>query len=320
MQDDILDRTCRALSGHLEALAAEVSRSRRVAGVDDALRDPFRIPKRFTSEREDIEPIYPSIGAEDKCANEIEAFALLEETLGNVDDAIRERNVEAIQDALIWLAVVWKQLAPDSEELLSSYYYDPDSDLHDEEREVTEHPLEPMEAVWEEIENAMENLEITEAMTIFVPSPATIIVPKLIVSVQQALIEMVRREPKSIFSISPRAFEELIAELFLSRGFKVELQQQTRDGGKDIVAIGSSMGIRHRYLIECKRYAPQRNVSIGAVQRLYAVKMSERANKAILATTSGFTRDAQAFASQHIWDLDLRAYGDIMDWIKSYRA
>jgi len=128
----------------------------------------------------------------------------------------------------------------------------------------------------------------------------------------------VRRNPQSLFTIAPRDFERLVAEIFRSKGFETELTRATRDGGRDIIAVHEVLGIRSRYLIECKRYAPHRKVTVELVQRLYGVKMAEAANKAILATTSGFTRDAAAFAAHHVWDLELKAYDDLMEWVKSY--
>jgi HJR/Mrr/RecB family endonuclease len=122
-----------------------------------------------------------------------------------------------------------------------------------------------------------------------------------------------------MLSLPSRAFEELVAELFAARGFDVELTSATRDGGRDIIAVHETMGLRSRYLIECKRYAPQNRVGLAIVQRLFGVKMAENANKAIIATTSNFTRDAKSFAAQRVWDLDLKAYNDILQWVREYR-
>jgi hypothetical protein len=46
--------------------------------------------------------------------------------------------------------------------------------------------------------------------------------------------------------------------------------------------------------------------------------MAEAANKAVLVTSSGFTRDARRFASEHLWDLDLKAYDDVIKWVSHY--
>jgi restriction system protein len=95
--------------------------------------------------------------------------------------------------------------------------------------------------------------------------------------------------------IDPRRFEELIAHIFSLHGFVVELTKQTRDDGRDIIAIRSDLGIKSKYLIECKRYALTNPIDVQFVRALYGTQMKEGANKAILATTSRFTPDARSF-------------------------
>lgn len=174
------------------------------------------------------------------------------------------------------------------------------------------------EDVFEEIESYLDILNVSEGKLIYLPKHDSIYTPQLILAVHSDLIKLIARQPNLIFEISPRKFEEIIAELFFKKGFEVELTKQTRDGGRDIIAISKEMDVRTKYLIECKRYAMTRNISIGVVQRLLGVKVAESANKAILATTSGFTKDARKFANSHLWDLDLKDHKDIMTWIRTY--
>jgi len=113
------------------------------------------------------------------------------------------------------------------------------------------------------------------------------------------------------------SFEEIVAELFRKEGFEVELTQATRDGGVDIIAISRRMNIWQKMIVECKRYAPQNKVGIAVVQRLLGVKDQLRANKAVVVTTSSFTKDAQRIAHARFWDLDLKSYGDVIDWLQA---
>ena len=55
--------------------------------------------------------------------------------------------------------------------------------------------------------------------------------------VNQKLPEYFSRYPRRLYELKPRQFEELVAEIWDAFGFEVELTQQTRDGGKDILAI-----------------------------------------------------------------------------------
>jgi Restriction endonuclease len=171
---------------------------------------------------------------------------------------------------------------------------------------------------YEDVELCLDLLSVDESELIYTPNQNLVVIPKLILEVHDDLIRQIAKKPEAIFHIAPRKFEEIIAEIFFKKGFKVELTKATRDGGRDIVAINENLDIKTKFIIECKRYAKTNKVSIGIVQRLLGVKISEQANKAILATTSTFTRDARVFASNHMWDLDLKDYEDILGWIKSY--
>ena len=59
-------------------------------------------------------------------------------------------------------------------------------------------------------------------------------------------------------------------------------------------------------------------VGIVPVRALYGVKSDEGATKAILATTTHFTRDATMFFERHKWELEQKDYEGIMEWINEY--
>ncbi len=133
------------------------------------------------------------------------------------------------------------------------------------------------------------------------------------------LINKISKYPEFLYQIEPRVFEELIAGVFSMHGFSVELTKQTRDGGKDIIAIRSDLGIKSKYLIECKRYFRNIPVRVELVRNLYGVQRQSGANKSILATTSYFTPDAIKFAKTKNtteWAMDLKGYKDIVAWIR----
>ena len=135
--------------------------------------------------------------------------------------------------------------------------------------------------------------------------------------VERKLIEYFAKHPHELKTIGRRKFEEFVAELFFGFGFEVELTKQTRDGGKDIIAIKNDV-VAVKYLIECKRPDIGNNVGIRPVRELYAVKQDEGATKAILATTAHFTKDAILFNERHRWELELKAFDDLIAWIQVY--
>lgn len=110
----------------------------------------------------------------------------------------------------------------------------------------------------------------------------------------------------------------MVAEIFHGFGFDVELTQQTRGGGRDVIAIKNSEA-KVKYLIECKRPDPGNLVVIRPVRELFGVKKDEKATKAILATTSFFTNDAKIFFERNKWELEPKDFDDIMRWILQYK-
>lgn len=206
------------------------------------------------------------------------------------------------------------------------------AELYAEVRLLCERLLIPVnESRWLAIEDDLQFLAYYEeaverswanykGAVLFEAERSQVLVPQLIVPAHDYLLDLIRRDPQGLFGLTGRQFEELISEIFARRGFAVELTQATRDGGRDIIAIRQELDIPVKLIIECKRYAPERKVSLGVVQRLYGVKTAESANKAILATTSAFTSPAMQFAETHIWDLDLKGYDAIVKWIRETGA
>jgi HJR/Mrr/RecB family endonuclease len=134
---------------------------------------------------------------------------------------------------------------------------------------------------------------------------------------ERALIQRLQACPEDLRTMNRRRFEHLIAELFNGFGYEVELTKQTRDGGKDIIAVKRAE-LDLRFLIECKRPDPGNPIGVSTVRELYGVKVDDGATKAILATTTHFTADAAAFSERNKWELELRDYDAIREWIAKY--
>lgn len=109
-----------------------------------------------------------------------------------------------------------------------------------------------------------------------------------------------------------------MAEILRDYGFHVQLTNQTRDGGKDIIAsIDSELGTL-LILVEAKKYRPDRPIGVELVRNLYGVICDTQANSGVLVTTSYFTKDAQEFRNRHNYQLQLRDFKDLTRWIQSY--
>ena len=136
-----------------------------------------------------------------------------------------------------------------------------------------------------------------------------------LVSANVELLEFLKRHPNLIHTISPRQLEEVVGDIFTNLGYEVELTPQTRDGGYDIRALRKDGVGTLLYLVECKRYSPQRPVGVDLVRALYGTVSETRASHGVMATTSHFSPDAKEYAERVKYQLSLRDYGDLTKWI-----
>lgn len=149
-----------------------------------------------------------------------------------------------------------------------------------------------------------------------------ICVPKKIITITEfidaKLLEELNKNPKRMFSLSPRQFEELVAELFYREGFDVELTPERKDGGRDVLAVSHNELGSHLYMAECKRYSPNRPVGVEYVRALYGVVEYEKATLGIIATTSCFTKGAKSLSQDLKWRIGLKDYTNLQTWIKKH--
>jgi hypothetical protein len=98
----------------------------------------------------------------------------------------------------------------------------------------------------------------------------------------------------SYFVMTPRQFEDAIAELFRRLGYKVNQTPFTKDGGKDAIAWKDG----RKFLIECKRYEITTSVGRRDIQIFVAAIQDEKAESGFYVNTGVFTRDATSYAEQ----------------------
>lgn len=132
------------------------------------------------------------------------------------------------------------------------------------------------------------------------------------------IMERLDANPELLKDLNRRLFEEVIAEAFYGLGYEVELTKRTRDGGKDIIAIKTIDSVAIRYLIECKRPDPGNLIGVSTVRELLGVSIDDPTTKALLVTTTSFTRDANLLIDRHRWRLEGKAYEDVVKWISQY--
>jgi len=85
-------------------------------------------------------------------------------------------------------------------------------------------------------------------------------------------------------SITSRELEQLAARLYTEMGYQCELTQQSRDEGRDVIAVRDAAGRRERCLIDCAKYSG--TVPVSKARALLGTVSNEHATSAVLLTTS----------------------------------
>jgi restriction endonuclease Mrr len=130
-------------------------------------------------------------------------------------------------------------------------------------------------------------------------------------------IEIVMRDPRHLTSLSPRQFEEFIAEIVDKLGFcDILLTPRSGDGGKDVIATRTINGIPLTFYFECKKYAEGNKVQLDTLRALLGTVAhdSRKANIGVLVTTSTFTRGCQDLIASEC-RLDGKDYNGLLRWI-----
>ena len=127
-----------------------------------------------------------------------------------------------------------------------------------------------------------------------------------------------KKNPEKMYDLSPRKFEELVADILKDMGFDVELTKATRDGGRDIIAHISTSICSYLTHIECKKYAPDNKVGVGIIREVMGVHQIRQAAKSIIVTTSFFSKDAVKEAKMVGNHLDLKDFNDLKNWLQKY--
>jgi len=142
------------------------------------------------------------------------------------------------------------------------------------------------------------------------------IASELVIAGEDVLKEL-DSDPTLLHRLTPREFEQLVAELLHRQGYEVELTPLSKDGGKDVyVAHKSGLGSA-LYVVQAKKYRADRPVGIGVVRELYGVVQAEHLTGGIVATTSYFTKGAVDFQESVQYQMSLTDYHKLREWLAS---
>ncbi len=94
-----------------------------------------------------------------------------------------------------------------------------------------------------------------------------------------------------LYDLSPRAFEEYVAQLFRQKGYHVTMRGRSGDHGVDLELTQSN---GRRAIVQCKRYRSA--IGPEVVRELYGTLIHERAAHAFLVTTADISESARRWA------------------------
>lgn len=137
--------------------------------------------------------------------------------------------------------------------------------------------------------------------------------------INEELIAYLAAHPEKMRDLSPRKFEELVADMWRNQGFEVTLTPSSRDGGMDVIAVRKNGVGTVMIIIECKRYAATNKVGVEIVRGLYGVVEQKRATQGIIATTSYFTKGVEDFRNEVPYRIGLSDFGQISKEIQGWR-
>lgn len=129
----------------------------------------------------------------------------------------------------------------------------------------------------------------------------------------------IKRRRASLFDLSWRRFEELVADVLREHGLRVELTKQSHDGGADVLVF--SQGRKVEGIVQCKKWSATRKVGVETVRALIGAAIDWDVRQATLVTTSGFTSEAIIHAERYKkrgFAIDLKATDDLMALLGCY--
>jgi restriction system protein len=133
------------------------------------------------------------------------------------------------------------------------------------------------------------------------------------------ILEMVKKDPQSIYSIEPRTWEEIIAGAYSRAGFdEVILTPRSGDKGRDVVATKRGIGCV-RIFDQVKAYKPGNVVTAEEVRAMLGVITgAQNVSKGVITTTSEFAPRLldDEFLKPYIpYRLELKAREPLLAWL-----
>jgi restriction system protein len=139
-----------------------------------------------------------------------------------------------------------------------------------------------------------------------------------------SILQMIARDPESIYQIDPFIWEEIIAGAYVSSGFEeVILTPRSGDRGRDVIATKTGVG-SIRIFDQVKAYGPGHVVTAREVHAMLGVITSQRnVSKGIVTTTSTFAPrvlEDEDIAAYVPYRLELKPRDTLLAWLGELRG
>ncbi|PIS99746.1 hypothetical protein TSA1_02425 [Bradyrhizobium nitroreducens] len=140
----------------------------------------------------------------------------------------------------------------------------------------------------------------------------------------QSLIDGIARNPDVLGSVSRADFENLCAELFVRRGFKVDLFRPSKDGGIDFLAVQDEKTDPLIFAVQCKQPdiregKARHSVGRPIIQQIYGAAKAWDLSGGIVVSGSTYSAEAKRFSEIKPAEMQLYSGADVLDWILQYR-
>ncbi|PDS75661.1 restriction endonuclease [Rhizobium sp. L43] len=121
--------------------------------------------------------------------------------------------------------------------------------------------------------------------------------------------------PDDLYRLGWRDYEILLARIFQTQGFDVELGPGQGDGGVDIRLLQRDPIGDILTLVQAKKYAPRNKVGLEAVQAITGAAFVEGA-QGMVVTTSSYLPGAREFAARTSGRIDLKSSDNVASWCR----
>lgn len=140
------------------------------------------------------------------------------------------------------------------------------------------------------------------------------------------LIRAIQKDPKTISQLSKEDFEALCAELFVTRGFEVELYRKVKDGGIDFLALRTDGTDPMIFAVQCKHPDAQRasgkgprTLSVATVREVYGVAKANSLSGGIAITSAEYSLEAKRFTELKPDEIAVHNHNDVLKWVENFR-